>query len=219
MNTQTPQSKYKSFTSVLTILIYTLFSLVVLSNVYAADPADVPKNKLTTLGLYYTPTEAFEHMQKYGDRTLFIDVRDPIEVNYVGMPSVADANIPFKFANTKKFHVQKRQFDMIPNKNFVAEVDEKLKAKGLARSDTVILMCRSGPRSAKAADALAKAGYTKVYNLIEGFEGDSVKQGANKGQRTINGWKNANLPWDTPKGLDIQKMYGHPEPIGTEKKS
>lgn len=192
--------------------------MLTVSNAYATDPTSIPKKKHTTLELYFTPTEAYNHMQKSGDRTLFIDVRDPIEVNYTGMPSVADANVPFKFADTSKFHMKKKQFNMKPNKNFVSNIDERLKSKGLTNSDTVILMCRSGVRSAKAANALAKAGYTKVYSLTEGFEGDSVKAGADKGQRTINGWKNASLPWDTPKSLDIKKMYDNPEPVIPKKK-
>jgi rhodanese-related sulfurtransferase len=53
-------------------------------------------------------------------------------------------------------------------------------------------MCRSGGRSAAAANALAKAGYTNVWSLVEGFEGD--KDAA--GKRTANGWRNAGLPWD-----------------------
>lgn len=217
MKTQMLQ-KSPSHLPILTILL-AILALLITGNGFAADPATVSKKMQTTLGLYYTPSEAFQQMQKHGDRTLFIDVRDPVEVNFTGMPSVADKNIPFKFADITKFHTKKKQFNMITNKNFVTDVDKQLAIKGLTKSDTVIVMCRSGPRSAKAANALAKAGYTKVYNLIEGFEGAAVKEGAKKGQRTVNGWKNANLPWDTPKGLDINKMYGHPEPIVPKKKS
>lgn len=185
---------------------------------YAAEPGGVPKKMQTKLGLYFTPAQAYEQIQKNGDKTLFIDVRDPIEVNFTGMPAVADANVPFKFADTTKFNLKKKQFNMVKNKNFVTDVDDRLKAKGLTKSDTVIMMCRSGPRGAKAVDALANAGYTNVYNLIQGYEGVAVKEGDKKGQRSINGWKNAGLPWDTPKSLDIKKMYGNPEPVKPKKK-
>lgn len=217
MNTRSQQIRTIHL-PILTILL-TLLALMLTGNGFAADPVTVSKNMQTTLGLYFTPSEAYQQMQQHGDRTLFIDVRDPVEVNFTGMPSVADKNIPFKFADITKFHTMKKQFNMITNKNFVADVDKQLAVKKLTKSDTVIVMCRSGPRGAKAANALTKAGYTKVYNLIEGFEGAAVKKGVKKGQRTINGWKNANLPWDTPKGLDINKMYGHPEPIVPKKKS
>jgi rhodanese-related sulfurtransferase len=66
-----------------------------------------------------------------------------------------------------------------------------LSAKGLSKDDKVILMCRSGDRSARAADVLTDAGLTKVYSVFEGFEGDTSREG----RRTVNGWKNARLPW------------------------
>jgi len=205
-------------TSLLSVALVLFATLLASSGAYAANPAEVPKKKQTTLGLYYTAAEAYDHMQKHGDRTLFIDVRDPIEVNFTGMPAVADANVPLKFADTSKWSMEKKQFGMKTNPNFVAEVGARLEAKGLTKSDAVIVMCRSGPRSAKAANALAKAGYTKVYNLIEGFEGDAVKEGPNKGQRTLNGWKNAHLPWVPPKSLDVDKMYGGPAHVVATKK-
>jgi len=200
-------------------LLYSLLIGLFVSGIAnAADPSIIPAKKRTTLGLYYTPTEAAEHMKKDGDHTLFLDVRDPIEVNYTGTPSTVDANVPFKFADTSKWHMKKKQFGMKPNKNFIADVDLRLKAKGLKKTDTVILMCRSGVRSAKAANALAKAGYTHVINMYEGFEGDAIKDGTDKGKRTINGWKNTTLAYDPPKSLDISKMYGSPEPITPKKK-
>jgi len=64
-------------------------------------------------------------------------------------------------------------------------------------------MCRSGYRSADAANLLAKAGYKNVFNLVDGFEGDKAESG--KGQRVVNGWKNSDLPWSDE--LDKAKMY------------
>lgn len=203
-----------SFLSVLTSLLAAVtLSLSAVSVPYAADSSSVPKKMQTELGLYFMPTEAYEHVIKHGNQTLFIDVRDPIEVNFIGMPTVADANIPLKFADTSKWHMKKKQFGMRSNKNFVADVDKRLNDKGLTKSNVVILMCRSGPRGAAGVNLLAKAGFTNVYNLIEGFEGVSIAEGPDKGQRTVNGWKNSGLPWDVPKSLDIKKMYGDPVPV------
>ena len=36
----------------------------------------------------------------------------------------------------------------------------------------VLLLCRSGKRSALAAEAAANAGFTQVFSILEGFEGD-----------------------------------------------
>ena len=41
-------------------------------------------------------------------------------------------------------------------------------------ADTIVAMCRSGGRSAFAINMLAKAGFVNVYNIIDGFEGDTV---------------------------------------------
>ena len=39
--------------------------------------------------------------------------------------------------------------------------------------DTLMVMCRSGGRSAIAVNFLAKAGFKNVYNIIDGMEGDA----------------------------------------------
>jgi len=192
------------------LAVSVLCALFAANSVYAIDQSKVPKKKQTTAGLYFTAEEAHSHMQKHGAKTLFIDVRGPTEVNAVGMPVDADANVPFKTVDVKGWNPKKKQFSMKANPDFVKEVEKRLTAKGLTKNDTVIVMCRSGPRSAKAADVLVKAGFAKVYNLIDGFEGDKVKEGPKMGQRTINGWKNAGLPWNPPQTLDIAKMYGDP---------
>ncbi len=70
-------------------------------------------------------------------------------------------------------------------------------------------MCRSGKRSAKAVNVLAKAGYSKVYTVVDGYEGGKLKKGKNKGKnkgkRFKDGWKNSGLPWTY--SLDKDMMY------------
>jgi hypothetical protein len=41
--------------------------------------------------------------------------------------------------------------------------------------------------------------------VVDGYEGDKVKDGAQKGQRLVNGWKNTGLPWSYQ--LEKTKMY------------
>ena len=64
-------------------------------------------------------------------------------------------------------------------------------------TDTIMVMCRSGGRSAMAVNLLAKAGFTNVYNITDGFEGDKVTnhESINFGKRKKNGWINSDLPW------------------------
>jgi len=56
---------------------------------------------------------------------------------------------------------------------------------------------RSGGRSAMAVNLMAKEGFTNVYNIIDGMEGDMIKdpENAYHGKRMKNGWKNSGNPW------------------------
>ena len=56
---------------------------------------------------------------------------------------------------------------MTRNPRFVRELEAKT-----GKDATVLLLCRSGKRSDLAADAAAKAGFTRVFNVLEGFEGE-----------------------------------------------
>lgn len=55
----------------------------------------------------------------------------------------------------------------------------------------VAFLCRSGIRSHHAAALATANGYAAAFNVVEGFEGD---KNAN-GQRRLNGWQVAGLPW------------------------
>ena len=68
---------------------------------------------------------------------------------------------------------------------------------------------QTGPQLT-APDALAQAGFTTVYNIITGFEGDRIDDPGSEyhGKHLRNGWKNAALPW----GYDF-----HPDLMWIEK--
>jgi len=91
-----------------------------------------------------------------------------------------------------------------PNPNFVADALKKVKPE-----DTVFIMCRSGSRSAKSADILFKAGIKNVYSIIDGFEGDKVKDNESyfDGKRVKNGWKNSGDPWTYKMDKALMYMY------------
>jgi len=179
--------------------------LALLTNLaIAADPSTVPEKKRTQLGLYLTSAEAYEMASK--EKVLFVDVRTRAEVNFLGMPTVADANIPYmEMDNMYSWDEKKGVFKMEPNSGFTTEIQQRFEQKGIGPNGKIIVMCRSGDRSAKAADLLAKAGYKNVYSVIDGYEGDVAKDGSHKGQRVVNGWKNSNLPWTY--SLNKTKMY------------
>ena len=74
------------------------------------------------------------------------------------------------------------------NPRFVRELEAKVGGKAAA----VVLLCRSGKRSALAAEAAAKAGFTHVFNIAQGFEGDLDEQ---QQRGHSGGWRWHALPW------------------------
>jgi hypothetical protein len=48
-----------------------------------------------------------------------------------------------------------------------------------------------GERGAEAADTLSLLGYRNVVRVVDGYEGDIGPDG----RRSVDGWKNAGLPW------------------------
>ena len=173
----------------------------------AVDWEKLPEIKRTKLGLYLTPRQAHEMKTANPGGVALFDVRTRAEAMYVGWPGEADALVPFvEHPEIMSDWDDKRfMYKLEPNQDFLPEIERRLQAKGLGKDATIILICRSGDRSSKGADRLQVAGYSKVYSVAEGFEGDSAKDGAQAGQRVVNGWKNAQLPWTYK--LDKAKMY------------
>lgn len=176
------------------------------TNVLALDAANVPPIKQTKLQLYVDANEAYGLKQKLGDKAFFVDVRTRAEVAYVGMASAVDAHIPYvEHPFEAAWDEKNGRFVLDVNSDFGPELARRMSAKGLGKDDTLILMCRSGDRSARAANLLKELGYSKVYSVVDGFEGDLAKDGPQAGQRVVNGWKNAKLPWSYK--LDKTKLY------------
>lgn len=174
----------------------------------AAEAPSDPK-KQTSWGLYVSAKEAFEMKQAEGDKVLFVDVREPVEIMFTGYTDVIDVNVPFLLVNPSKWNPKKPVLAMEPNPNFAQGVLDALDARGLDKSTPVILMCRSGgTRGAPSAKALEGLGLESVYVVVDGFEGSSAKDNPNGPWRLVNGWKNSGLPWGYK--LNPEKVYTRP---------
>lgn len=150
---------------------------------------NLPKAKQTVLGLYVTAKEAYEQWRAAPDSVKIIDVRTPEEFLFVGHPTMA-WKIPVA-AQTYEWNAERQQFPMKPLPDFVARVQVMAKP-----GDTLMVMCRAGGRGAMAANLLAKAGFTTVYNIIDGMEGDANADSESVAQaQQLNGWKNTGCPW------------------------
>ncbi len=158
------------------------------SNEQATSP--LPAAKQTTLGLYVTAAEAYEMWQKAPDKIKIVDVRTPEEFIFVGNADMA-WKIPIA-SQSDQWDAEKQEFPMQLLPDFVERVQTVAEPE-----DTLLVMCRSGGRSAMSVNLLAEAGFVEAYTITDGMEGDAVKDPNSifDGQRVVNGWKNSGLPW------------------------
>lgn len=184
-------------------LVLTLCALAVVGlagpSPASADPSTLPAGKQTSLGLYVTAREAYEKWKAAPAKVLILDVRTPEEYMFVGHADMA-WNIPVA-SQSYQWDPEKQQFPMTRLPDFVARVQKIAKP-----DDTLLVMCRSGGRSAMSVNLLAKAGFTNVFSITDGAEGEVVNDPDSvfKGQRLVNGWKNSGLPWTYE--IDPEKM-------------
>lgn len=122
-------------------------------------------------GVY--PPEAWQLVSS--GAAVLVDVRTAEELKYVGrVPGALHATWQTGPA-------------MIKNPRFLRELESKV-----GKDDVVLFLCRSGKRSAAAAEAAAAKGFTQVFNILEGFEGDLDGQ---QRRGDSGGWRHWGLPW------------------------
>lgn len=151
--------------------------------------SQLPEKKVNVTGLYITAAEAMKVLDDRDDVAL-VDVRSPAETMLVGYATATDVNIPFKTIDPEHpYNAKKGRYGMRANPGFVDEVKAFVARENPA---ALLVMCRSGGRSAMAVNALAEAGVeVPAYTVVDGFEGDK----SDAGKRTVNGWKNAGGAW------------------------
>jgi rhodanese-related sulfurtransferase len=169
-----------------------LFVLVVAVASLALAEGPVPKDerKHTSIGKYATSVQAYEMWKASPDKVKILDVRTPEEYVFVGHAPMA-CNVPCQLWSGK-FSEEKKDFPLADNADFEAQLKKKF-----GDQDTILVMCRSGHRSAAAINRMAKAGFVNVFNIVDGFEGDKITddESSYKGKRNFNGWRNSPVPW------------------------
>jgi rhodanese-related sulfurtransferase len=157
----------------------------------SVDIAALSDPRKTALGLYLSSSDADAALA--GDPGIvLIDVRTQEEFNFVGHPDAVDGNVPFSFVDVSGPPGKNGSYDLLRNPDFLKDAEALLARLGKGRETPILVICRSGSRSAAAVNVLAGAGYTRVYNVVDGFEGDIAKD---SGHRTKEGWRYSNLPW------------------------
>ena len=124
-----------------------------------------------------TPPVAWQLVQQ--GAALLVDVRSGEERKFVG-------HVP------GSLHVAwATGTGLTRNPRFARELEARL-AKDGGKDAVVLLLCRSGKRSALAAEASAKVGFKHVFNVLEGFEGE-IDDRQQRGHG--DGWRFHGLPW------------------------
>jgi rhodanese-related sulfurtransferase len=114
-----------------------------------------------------SPQEAW-YLFAHGD-ALLIDVRSVEELKTVGY-------VP------ESLHVAWATGNPLErNPNFLRELQSKAD-----KLDVILFLCRSGRRSVAAAEAVSSLGFKNVFNITEGFEGETGRE---------NGWRAHGLTW------------------------
>ncbi len=128
-----------------------------------------------------TPLEAWTVLNDQPN-SILVDVRTEAEWAFVGFPDLSGLGKSVCFVEWLSFP------GMEPNPDFVAAV-KKVQSD---RQGPVLLLCRSGQRSISSARALTEAGFSRCFNVLEGFEGDKDTDGH---RGSMGGWKVSGLPW------------------------
>ena len=120
-----------------------------------------------------TPEEA---QNLLGEGYVYVDVRSEPEFE-AGHPAGA-MNVPISHMGAAGFE---------SNPDFLAVVE-----KAFAKDEKLVIGCKTGARSRRAAAMLVSAGFTTVADMIAGFAGSRDAFG-----RPTPGWSQKGLPIET----------------------
>lgn len=133
------------------------------------------------------PSVAYDLLRQ-SSGAVMVDVRTRAEWTFVGLPDLSETGCPLWLVEWVQFPT------MTPNPGFLPRLQELMDG---TVPDRFFFICRSGGRSAYAAEAVASALAAEgrsahCTNVAEGFEGD-LDGLARRGTRS--GWKSRGLPW------------------------
>jgi rhodanese-related sulfurtransferase len=150
--------------------------------------------------------ETYTKVQAADAKVLFVDVRDPIEIMFVGFTDSVHINVPFMTVDRAAWNEKKGVYQLNQNPAFMDQIKSALAQRGLNNDAEIITMCRSGSeRGEPSAAFLRSHGFPNARFVIDGFQGAALKDGPQAGLRIQNGWQNAGLPWANK--MNPGKMY------------
>jgi rhodanese-related sulfurtransferase len=128
-----------------------------------------------------SPNEAYQAVLDDPDAVI-VDVRTRPELVFVGAPDLSAAGKQIIAVEWQTF----------PQGTVNTEFVNQLRSAGVAQTQPVYFLCRSGGRSRAAAILATEGGFESAFNIDAGFEGNPYALGH---RGTEGGWKFAGLPW------------------------
>jgi len=130
-----------------------------------------------------TCSDAWQALQSDASAVL-VDVRTQVEWQLIGKPDLS--SLDKEPVYLQWVTMQGR------NENFMDELQAEFEQRGIGKDTPLYFMCQSGGRSKMSAMDCTALGFTKCYNLAEGFEGDLDEH---QHRNSVSGWKVAGWPW------------------------
>lgn len=130
-------------------------------------------------------SEAWRRLAEDADAVL-VDVRSRAEWSFVGLADLTAIGKQPVLVEWQSYPA------MQPHAAFPDQLTQALTERGASSDTPLFFLCRSGGRSAAAAAAATRAGYSACFNISDGFEG---RLDVARHRGTIEGWKAAGLPW------------------------
>jgi len=150
--------------------------------------------------------EVHARTQQADQKMLFVDVRDPVEIMFVGFTDAVHVNVPFLMVDRSAWDDKRGVFKLSQNPDFARQIKAELEKRGLGMDAEVITLCRSGSERGEPSAAFLRAnGFPNARYVINGFQGSAIKEGPQAGFRLVNGWQNSGLPWGMK--MNPAKMY------------
>lgn len=146
----------------------------------------------TFMGVRRIDAERALELMQLGQEYVYVDVRTEDEF--------AEGHVP-RARNVPLMRRGQHGLGFVMNEQFVSAMDTLFE-----KDDKLILGCRKGGRSAKAAEILSNLGYTNLFDMRGGFVGETDPFGT----ITFPGWTTRGFPTTTE--AHASQLYRHPSP-------
>ena len=110
-----------------------------------------------TLDIGITAQDTYAKVQQADAKVLFVDVRDPVEVMFVGFSDAVHINVPYLMVDRNAWDDKRGVYKLTQNANFVAQIKAALNQRGLDPYAEIITLYRSGSERGEPSAAFLRA--------------------------------------------------------------